>query len=61
MLAHLRSDLQVNRAEADIDTRNLSSQQLVERLGLKRVREVKNADEFKGRVSDEYHYELTLS
>lgn len=61
MLAHLRSDLQVNRVEADIDTRNLSSQRLVERLGFKRVKEVKNADEFKGRASDEYRYELTLS
>jgi RimJ/RimL family protein N-acetyltransferase len=61
MLAHLKSDLQVDRVEADIDTRNLSSQRLIERLGFKRVKEVRNADEFKGRTSDEYHYELTLS
>lgn len=60
MLAHLRNDLQVIRVDADIDTRNLSSQRLIEHLGFKRVREVKNADEFKGRASDEYQYELTF-
>ena len=59
MLEHLKS-LQVNRLEASIDTRNERSQRLVERLGFKRVEEIRGADEFKGSVSDEYRYELTL-
>ena len=61
VLEHLWDDLQVSRAEADIDTRNVRSQRLVERLGFRRVGETKDADEFKGRVSDEYRYELFLA
>ena len=60
MLEHLES-LQMSHLEANIDARNLRSQRLVERLGFKRVEEIKGADEFKGSVSDEYLYELTLS
>ena len=59
MLEHLKG-LQVGRAEANIDVRNGRSQRLVERLGFKRVEEIKSADEFKGSVSDEYRYELIL-
>ena len=58
-LEHLKI-LRVSRLEANIDTRNLKSQRLVERLGFERVEEVKGADEFKGGVSDEYRYELPL-
>lgn len=57
MLAHLEG-LQINRFEADIDTRNLASQRLIERLRFRRVEEIKHADEFKGSVSGEYRYEL---
>lgn len=60
MLEHLKTDLRVSCAEAAIDTRNLRSQRLVERLGFVRVGEVEDADEFKGTLSSEYHYELTL-
>ncbi len=59
VLEHLKI-LRVSRLEANIDTRNLKSQRLVERLGFERVEEIKGADEFKGSVSDEYRYELTL-
>ena len=59
MLEHLEG-LQVNRFEAHIDTRNLASQRLVERLGFRRAQEIKHADEFKGSVSDEYRYELVV-
>ena len=58
MLEHLEN-LQVNRFEAHIDTRNLASQRLVERLGFRCAEEIEHADEFKGSVSDEYRYELT--
>ena len=59
VLEHLKI-LQISRLEANIDTRNLKSQRLVERLGFERVEEIEGADEFKGGVSDEYRYELTL-
>ena len=48
--------LGVGRARASLDTRNAVSA----RLDFVRVGEVKGADEFKGRVSDEYVYELRL-
>ena len=44
---------------ANIDTRNVASIKLVERLGLKRVAFIPNADAFKGMASDEYRYEMT--
>lgn len=57
MLEHLEG-LQIERLEAHIDTRNVASQRLVERLGFRRAEEIGYADEFKGSVSDEYRYEL---
>jgi ribosomal-protein-alanine N-acetyltransferase len=57
MLEHLE-DLQIERLEAHIDTRNAASQRLVERLGFRRAEKIEHADEFKGSVSDEYRYEL---
>lgn len=54
------SGLGVGRARANLDTRNVASARLVERLGFVRVAELKGADEFKGAVSDEYVYELQL-
>lgn len=44
------------RIEAQIDTRNAASLALVESLGFVRVRTVREADVFKGSVSDEHHY-----
>lgn len=46
------------RIGASLDTRNLASAALVERLGLRRVETVTAADFFKGASSDEFRYEL---
>lgn len=45
---------------ADIDSLNLASMRLVESLGFKRLSLTKNADTFKGRNSDEWHFEHTI-
>ena len=46
------------RIGASLDTRNLASAALVERLGMKRVKTEVAADFFKGASSDEFRYEL---
>jgi [ribosomal protein S5]-alanine N-acetyltransferase len=48
----------VERIIAEMDTRNGASIRLAERLGLKRIKLVKGADEYKGAWVDEYVYEL---
>jgi len=58
LLNFLRDGLKVERVKANIDTRNASSQRLIERLGFILVDEVKGSDEFKGAMSDEFVYEL---
>ena len=45
--------------KAHIDTRNIASYKLVESLGFIRTGEIKNADEFKGSISDEYIYTIS--
>jgi [ribosomal protein S5]-alanine N-acetyltransferase len=55
-LSSVATTFQVTRVDAEIDTRNAASIALVESLGFVRTRMVKHADEFKGSVSDEYHY-----
>lgn len=57
LLDFLQHGLRVTHFQANIDTRNLPSQRLVERLGFLRVREIPGADEFKGALSDEFIYE----
>lgn len=57
LIEHLHQSLGVTRISANIDTRNIASQRLVERLGFRRVGEIEAADAFKGAVSDEYVYE----
>jgi ribosomal-protein-alanine N-acetyltransferase len=47
--------------EAEIDTRNIASIALIEKLGFLRTRLVPHADEFKGVISDEYHYSYAVS
>lgn len=42
--------------EALVDTRNLSSQRLLEAVGFERVETIEGADHFKGQASDEYRY-----
>lgn len=61
LLPVLREVYDIGRFHAEIDTRNIASIRLVESLGFACVRRVDHADEFKGAVSDEYHYALTLS
>ena len=58
LLPALREAYGIARFHAEIDTRNVASIRLVESLGFSCVRHVKGADEFKGTVSDEYHYSL---
>lgn len=48
------------RIGASLDTRNVGSAALVERLGLSRVATVVGADFFKGASSDEFRYELVF-
>ncbi|MFL9874059.1 GNAT family N-acetyltransferase [Paraburkholderia megapolitana] len=58
LLPALRAAYGITRFNAAIDTRNVASIRLVESLGFVLDRHVKNADEFKGSVSDEFHYSL---
>ena len=59
LLGWLFDALGVLRVTAEMDTANVASYQLVESLGFARVATTLAADTFKGRVSDEYRYELT--
>ena len=49
----------VQTIKAEVDTRNVSSQKLLNRLGFSQSGLKKNADFFKGQASDEYIYKLT--
>ena len=60
-LSEVVASFQLTRVDAEIDTRNTASITLIERFGFKRTRLVPHADEFKGAISDEYHYSLTVS
>lgn len=60
MLKHLHEDLPLTKASALVDTRNMKSIGLLERLGFVRTRFIKDAAFFKGATSDEYAYELDL-
>ena len=59
MLEHLK--LQgITSFKAWSDTRNLASHKLLERLGFIKIEEIKNADEFKGSISDEFVFALEI-
>jgi ribosomal-protein-alanine N-acetyltransferase len=58
LIPALREAYGIVKFNAEIDTRNIASIRLVESLGFVFTRHVKNADEFKGSISDEYHYSL---
>jgi len=60
MIEHIRCDYRVKLIKAWIDTRNLPSIRLVERLGLERVERIEKADHFKGQDSDEFVYQKEL-
>ncbi|ASL48145.1 Ribosomal-protein-serine acetyltransferase [Burkholderia sp. AD24] len=59
-MAEVAEGFRLSRVDAEIDTRNAASIALIEKLGFFRTRLVPHADEFKGAVSDEYHYSYTL-
>jgi ribosomal-protein-alanine N-acetyltransferase len=58
LLPALREAYGIVRFNAEIYTRNVASIRLVESLGFVFTQHVQNADEFKGAISDEYHYSL---
>jgi ribosomal-protein-alanine N-acetyltransferase len=60
-LSSVLATFQILQVDAQIDTRNAASIALVESLGFIRTRLVEHADEFKGAVSDEYHYSFNAS
>jgi RimJ/RimL family protein N-acetyltransferase len=61
VLDHLREDLGVTEAVAEMDTRNTASFALVESLGFMRMALHRDADVIDGRPSHEYEYRIDLS
>src|SRR6185436_10900328 len=61
VLTHVKSEAGVREARALLDTRNEASWRLMERLGFRRARVIKDADHFKGAPSDEYEYVRALT
>jgi ribosomal-protein-alanine N-acetyltransferase len=59
-LAEVITHFPLTHVDAEIDTRNAASIALIERVGFVRQRLVRNADKFKGAVSDEVHYSLAV-
>jgi RimJ/RimL family protein N-acetyltransferase len=59
LLTLLFGDYQVQRVEAEVDTRNRASWTLLERLGFTRTAVRYAANQFKESSSDEYIYDLT--
>ncbi|MFT5534380.1 MAG: ribosomal-protein-alanine N-acetyltransferase [Burkholderiaceae bacterium] len=59
-LAEVIAHFPLAHVDAEIDTRNAASIALIERLGFVRQRLVRNADRFKGAVSDEVHYAFVV-
>ena len=58
LLTRLVETYNVERVQAEVDTRNHASWTLLERLGFRRIALRQAADHFKGESSDEYTYEL---
>ena len=58
LVDHLKQNYEIRCVKAWIDTRNQASIQLVEKLGMRRVEFIKNADHFKGQDSDEFVYQM---
>ena len=58
LLPELREAYGIVKFTAEIDTRNVASIRLVESLGFLLTQHVKDVDEFKGSMSDEFHYSL---
>ena len=60
LIEHLIEDYWVQMVVAEMDTRNVASIALAEALGFERVGTTIEADHFKGSVSDEHRYELSV-
>lgn len=58
LIIELRKNYQITEIVAEVDTRNLASAKLLDRLGFINTETRKNADFFKGNSSDEYIYRL---
>ena len=58
ILPHIFREYETPLVAANIDTENTASIRLAESLRFRRVELIKGADTFRGRVSDEYRYEL---
>ena len=59
VIEHLFASYEVDRFIAEVDTRNVASMRLLERLGFERGETKQNADFFKGLASHEFVYSLT--
>jgi RimJ/RimL family protein N-acetyltransferase len=59
ILSLLGSEIGIKSIKAWIDTRNIPSILLVEKLGMVRIDFIKRADNFKGADSDEFVYQFT--
>lgn len=60
VLQVLQADFGVRQVVAEVDTLNVASIRLLERLGFTRTALKRDADVFKGRSSDEFRYERVL-
>ena len=60
-LAYVRQATRAAAVESIVDSRNLRSIALVERLGFRRIATLVAADHFKGSQSDEHRYRLETS
>ena len=61
MIEHLRTDYGVTQIKAWIDTRNVPSISLVEKIGMKQIQYIEKADHFKGSDSHEYVYQMDIA
>lgn len=61
VIEFLHTKMKARSIKAWVDTRNEPSIRLVKRLGFEQSQFIKNADEFKGSVSDEFVFELKMN
>ena len=60
MILHLQNNYNVTQIKSLVDTRNVPSISLVEKLGMKQIQYIEKTDHFKGSDSDEYVYQMDL-
>jgi len=61
IIEYLRDERGIHKVVAELDTRNIASIQLLTKLSFSRVGYRREADTFKGVISDEYRYERYLA